>query len=108
MHEVKINLKHHRFEIVINNHLSKIPFIIRGNTIALFKTEVADELKGKGIAVNLVEYALTHAKENHLKILVFCPYIKSYIEKHPEWKSHIKSYHWSDHLFLLQFYFAKY
>src|SRR6188508_312804 len=85
-----------RFEISVNGHLSKIPYIIRGNDIVLFRTEVAEELRGKGLAVKLVEYALSYAKENDLKILPFCPFIRKYIDDHPEWKTHVKRFQLKD------------
>ena len=104
---VTINNKLSRFQYDIDGRISKIPFLIKYDTIALFKTEVPIELKGKGIAVMLVVFALNYAKENHLKILVYCPYIKSYIEKNPEWKSLLKEFRLTNFLFLLQYYFSR-
>ena len=104
---VIINKKLSRFESDINGKISKIPYIIKEDTIALFKTEVLDELKGKGVAVTLVLFALNYAKDNRLKIVVYCPYIKSYIEKHPEWKPLVKKFHWTNFLFLLRYYFSR-
>jgi predicted GNAT family acetyltransferase len=96
LHQVINNKSTCRFEISINENTSIIPYLISKNTIALFRTNVSAEDRGKGLAIKLVEYALNFAKENHLKILIFCPFIRKYVEEHQEWKSYTRKFQMGD------------
>jgi predicted GNAT family acetyltransferase len=104
-HEVINNKDDRRFEISVDGYISIIPYILHNNEIALFRTQVAEELRGKGLAVKLVEHALNFAKENDLKILPYCPFIRKYINEHPEWKPRIKKFQVKDILLWLRFVF---
>ena len=44
-------------------------------------TEVADELKGKNIGLQLVQAAVEHARANHIKIIPLCPFANSVFKK---------------------------
>ncbi len=47
-------------------------------------TEVSDILKGTGAGMSLLDAAVTFAKENELKIVPLCPYVKHQFEKTPD------------------------
>ena len=55
--------------------------------LALMHTFVRPEFEGKGIASALAKFALEYAKEKGLKIVVYCPFIASYLKRHPEYQS---------------------
>lgn len=55
--------------------------------IAYTHTEVPKELGGRGIAGYLVKHILDWAEDNNLKVKPICPYVKSYIDKHPEYQA---------------------
>ena len=44
------------------------------------------ELGGQGIASYLVKYILDDAVAKNLRVKPTCSYVKSYIDKHPEYK----------------------
>ena len=44
------------------------------------------ELRGKGLAAQVVRAALEYAKENDLKIIPGCSYVQSFLAKHDEYK----------------------
>lgn len=50
-------------------------------------TIVPDELSGQGIASYLVKYILDDAEAKGLRVKPTCPYVKSYIDKHPEYQA---------------------
>lgn len=52
-----------------------------------YRTFVPKSLRGRGIAQELVDYALNYAKEHQLKIIPSCPFIRSYIDRHPSWQT---------------------
>ena len=49
-------------------------------------TEVPEELGGQGIAGYLVKYILDDAAAKNLRVKPTCSYVKSYIDKHPEYQ----------------------
>ncbi len=75
-----------RFEARLGDHLGKIDYRRQANRLALLHTEVPKELEGNGIAGRLAKYAFTYAREHDLRVLIFCPYLTSYLQKHPEYK----------------------
>ncbi len=75
-----------RFELEVNSYVAFIEFDkIDPAILDLVHTEVPKELAGKGIGSQLVVGALQYCKVNTFKIIPSCPFIKNYIEKHPEW-----------------------
>ena len=57
------------------------------NGIAYLHTEVPPELGGRGIASYLIKYILDYAEQNQLKVKPICPFVKAYIDKHPEYQA---------------------
>ncbi len=49
-------------------------------------TQVPESLSGRGIAGYLVKYILDDAEQKGLVVKPTCPYVKSYIDKHPEYQ----------------------
>ena len=54
--------------------------------IAYTHTEVPEELGGRGIAGYLAKSILDDAAAKNLRVKPICPYIKAYIDKHPEYQ----------------------
>ncbi len=50
------------------------------------KTFVPEELRGQGIAAQLVECAYTYAKHNGFKCTATCSYAMKWLERHPEYE----------------------
>jgi len=55
--------------------------------MTLWHTEVPKELRGRGIALELVTTAFQYAKENSLRVDVMCPVAHHIVETHPEFQS---------------------
>jgi predicted GNAT family acetyltransferase len=43
-------------------------------------------LRGRGIAQLLAHAGLEYAKTHRLEVVPVCPFVKSYLEKHPEYQ----------------------
>jgi uncharacterized protein len=56
-----------------------------GTVISLVHTEVGDAFQGQGLATHLARFSLDDARKRGLAVLPFCPYINSWIKKHPEY-----------------------
>jgi uncharacterized protein len=53
--------------------------------ISLIHTEVDDRFQGMGLASKLARGVLDEARARGLGVLPYCPYIKSWIAKHPDY-----------------------
>jgi predicted GNAT family acetyltransferase len=53
-----------------------------------YHTEVADAYAGQGLASVLAKHALDDTIAAGLTIIPVCPYIKSWIRRHPEYQQH--------------------
>ena len=53
-------------------------------TIDLTHTEVSPSLQGRGVGEALVRAALDYARANGLRVVPSCPYVKKWLDKHPE------------------------
>ena len=76
------NKKDNRFEIHQDGFMAFEDYALFEGGISYLHTEVPKELEGKGIAGFLAKNILDYAIENNLKVKPYCPYIKSYIDKH--------------------------
>ncbi|WP_225975459.1 GNAT family N-acetyltransferase [Panacibacter ginsenosidivorans] len=74
-----------QFEVSMDNELAFLQYRFYKDDIALMHTDVPDTLGGKGIASALAVHALEWAKEHQKKIIVYCPFVASYLKKHPEY-----------------------
>lgn len=53
-----------------------------------YHTTVDDAYGGQGLASRLARYALDDTIEAGLPVVPVCPYIKGWLEKHPDYKAH--------------------
>lgn len=67
---------------------SELLYKKEGNIIDLYHTFTPEELRGKGLADQLVRFAFDYAKKHNLKIKPTCPYITDvFLKKYPELKT---------------------
>ncbi len=75
-----------RFEILADGELAGFTlYHMRGNEIAFTHTETDDRFRGLGVASQLVRSSLDAARERHLAVLPYCPFVKSWITGHREY-----------------------
>lgn len=91
-YKVVENTEQKRFEIHIEGHVAIEDYEFfttsQGEKGIEYKhTEVPEELGGQGIAGYLVKYILDDAAAKSLRVKPTCPYVKSYIDKHPEYQA---------------------
>jgi predicted GNAT family acetyltransferase len=75
----------HNFELVVDGYRSFIDYKQKGDKLYLIHTEVAPELKGKGVAEALVEKTFRYMETNGLKLVPLCVYVQLFLKRHPEW-----------------------
>ncbi|MEM0518529.1 MULTISPECIES: GNAT family N-acetyltransferase [Aequorivita] len=85
------NKEKNRFEAEVDGHKAIIEYTVKPGVLSLDHTEVPKELSGQGIASEMTEMVLLQIELRGLKVIPTCPFIKKYIEKHPEWKSIVEN-----------------
>ncbi len=78
------NEQAHRFEAIVGGNLALITYRLFPGRIVLDHTEVPALLEGKGLAAKLTRAALDFARAHHLRVVSLCPFISSYVRRHPE------------------------
>ena len=81
------NLDTGRFEAHADGQFAGAAYYrMEGEAIAFTHTEVEDAFEGQGIGSRLAAGALDAARERRLDVLPYCPFIRGYIERHPEYR----------------------
>ncbi|XZF15316.1 GNAT family N-acetyltransferase [Chitinophagaceae bacterium MMS25-I14] len=80
------NDEKHRFELHIDGKMAFVVYEASGDTITFLHTEVPQELEGQGLAAALAKYVLNYARDNKLNVVPLCPYIRVYLDRHPEYQ----------------------
>ena len=76
-----------RWEAHVDQYVAVAEYRRRGDTIFFIHTEVPRELEGQGVASKLIKTALDEARAQHLAVVPFCPFVASYIRRHPDYKA---------------------
>jgi hypothetical protein len=56
----------------------------------MMHTEVPKQLEGRGVGSQLVRGALDIIRKRGLRVVPRCPFVKSYIERHPDYTDLVK------------------
>lgn len=91
MNDVTDNRAEHEFELEVDGHRAIAAYQLEGDTIAFTHTFVPKKLEGRGIASKLIRAALDSARDRGLKVVPICPFVKAYIERHPEYQALVKA-----------------
>jgi uncharacterized protein len=73
-----------RFELDADGVTAFMNYRLAGNVMTLDHTETPVEARGRGIASQLVDGALQLARARGLTIVPRCPFVRTYLAKHPE------------------------
>jgi predicted GNAT family acetyltransferase len=74
----------HRFELEVDGHIAFSEYARTPDVITFMHTEVPEAMAGKGIGSKLIRGALDLVRADGLKVIALCPFVKTYIEKHPD------------------------
>jgi predicted GNAT family acetyltransferase len=86
MSDVRDNPEKHRFELVVDGYTALAEYRLSPGVVTFTHTEVPKELGGRGIGSKLAKGALDQARARGLRVVPLCPFIKAWIEKHPEYR----------------------
>ncbi|OYQ33911.1 N-acetyltransferase [Flavobacterium cyanobacteriorum] len=83
--DFKVNERDNQFELHTAGQYAFLEYIRKDDKIYLTHTEAPAELRGIGVAADLVKRSLEYSRNNKLTVVPSCSYVARYIEKHPEW-----------------------
>ena len=84
--EIADNAADRRFELTLDGQLAGfVVYRDQNGTRALVHTEVDPAFKGQGVGSKLAAGVLDQLRDRGEQIIPICPFITSYIRKHPEY-----------------------
>jgi len=72
------------FTLAVGGHRAVAAYQLEGTTIVFTHTVVPPEIEGRGVGTKLIRGALDIVRDRGLKVVPQCPFVRAYIEKHPE------------------------
>ena len=85
MTDIINNKTKHRYELAVDGHIAATYYAIADGVITFVHTEVPPELGGKGVGSRLIKGALDQVRAEGLKVIAQCPFVKAWIDKHPDY-----------------------
>jgi len=84
---VERNEAKHRFEARVSDEVASLVYRDRTNgALVLVHTEVPEALRGHGLADQLAKAALEYARTSGRRVVVVCPFVKAFLDRHPEYR----------------------
>ncbi|MFF4892620.1 GNAT family N-acetyltransferase [Micromonospora chersina] len=83
---VEENPAKHRFEILVDGALAGFTaYVPRGEVLVFTHTEVDERFQNMGVGSALVRGTLDQIRERGGRIVVKCPFMGPFIERHPDY-----------------------
>ena len=89
-----VNVTHDKenqqFITTVNGKDAYLRYLMRDDkTIDFHHTYVPNELRGNGLAAEVVKEGFAYAEKNNLKVIPTCPYIHTFLQRYPEYEKQI-------------------
>jgi predicted GNAT family acetyltransferase len=86
-YDVRNNEQESQFETTVDGHRAIAAYDLEEpNRIVFTHTEVPEALAGRGIAGEIVKYALDYARDHKLTVVPQCAYVAAYVKRHSEYQ----------------------
>jgi predicted GNAT family acetyltransferase len=82
---LKDNTELNRFELDVDGSTAFLEYKRSRDWLFLNHTEVPEIIGGKGVASAVIQKSFQYAKDNNYKIVPICPFVQSFLKRHPEW-----------------------
>ena len=74
-----------RLEIADGGAIAFLTYRMKDGAVEYVHSETPPELRGRGLAGALAKFALERDKAAGRKVIPTCPFVKTYIDRHPEY-----------------------
>lgn len=74
-----------RFVVQLDEGQAELAYERKGDRIVFTHTGVPKAREGEGIGTSLAHAALEFARREKLRVVPRCPFVRAYVEKHPEY-----------------------
>ena len=85
MADVRDNKALSRFELDVEGAIAFANYRLAPGSVIITHTETPRNLRGRGIASELVKGALELIRADGLKVVAGCGFVVDYLQKHPEY-----------------------
>ena len=75
-----------RFRVGEGDDAAVLKYELASGRITFMHTLVPEAWRGRGIAQRLAHAGLEHARAQGLRVVPICPFVQSYLKKHPEYQ----------------------
>jgi uncharacterized protein len=87
MTRITHNADQNRYELFVDGSLASIAeYRMEGDRVVIFHTETGHEFRGRGLAAELVDWALKDIRDKGQTVVPQCWFVADYIEAHPEYR----------------------
>jgi predicted GNAT family acetyltransferase len=92
MAEIRDNASESQYEIFVDEQRAGLmTYRLSGGTFDALHTEIDDAYEGQGLGSQLVKKVLDDVRDAGLTLKPTCPFVKAYVERHPEYSDLLKA-----------------
>lgn len=85
MPPVTHNAARSQFELATEHGPAVLSYTSQNGVLNLMHTKVPEPAEGRGYGTALVTAALDHARASGATIIPTCPFVRAYVDEHPEY-----------------------
>ena len=82
-----------KFYALVEGREAHVEYAHSGDVYNLMHTFVPEELRGHGVADELVQAALDQIKAQDAKFIPTCPFVQAFLKRHPEYRAGMAHHH---------------
>lgn len=76
-----------RYHLLVDGvEAGELDYRMQGDVRVYVHTGIRDQYEGQGLAGQLAKHVLDEARADGIQIGATCPYVRGYLEKHPEYQ----------------------
>lgn len=87
---VRDNRSEQEFELSVGGERAVAAYQLEGDTIVFTHTLVPPAIEGRGVGSRLIRAALDSARDQGLRVVPQCPFVRAFIERHPEYRDLVR------------------
>ena len=89
--EIRDHPAEHRYELLVDGEIrGYVEYRLHGTRISILHTEVDRAVDGQGYGSRLARHALEDARARGLRVMIHCPFVRSYVDRHPTFADLLK------------------